>query len=101
MIRALMSSAGAVAFVVGVALLAFDAVRSLNVGSFDATSFQVLWVNLGFEQFFPLRFNLSQWFGSAADSILELPAAFVTFGLGMALMIIFDGAQRDRTSPSL
>ena len=94
MVRAVMSTVGALSFIVGVALLALDGAHSFNFGSFEPTSFQTLWVNLDFEQIFPLRFNLSQWLGPAADSILELPAAFVTLGFGMALLIIFDGAQR-------
>ena len=95
MIRALMGTVGALSFIVGMALLALDGARLLENGTFEATSFQTLWVNLGLEQIFPLRFNLSRWLGAAADSLLELPAAFVTLGLGMALLIIFDGAQRE------
>lgn len=93
---AILRSFGALAFVVGVALLALDAAQSLKIRRFDATSVEKFWTNLGGESFFPLRHHLAQWLGSAADQILELPAAFVAFGLGLALLLIADGGSRER-----
>jgi hypothetical protein len=94
----LMSGLGALSFVLGVTLLALDAARSLTLGRFEATSLQTFWVNFDLEAVFPLRHNFSQWFGAAADPILELPVAFIACGIGVAFLIIFDGAQRDRTN---
>lgn len=91
---ALLRSAGALAFVLGVALLALDAARSLKIGRFEATTLENVWTNLGGDGVFPLRLYVSEWLGAAADQILELPAAFVVFGLGMALLLFADGAQR-------
>jgi len=94
---ALLRSLGALPFVLGVALLALDAARGLKIGQFEVTSLEHFWTNLGADGFFQLRFHFSDWFGSMADQILELPAAFVAFGLGMALLILSEGGQRDRT----
>jgi len=97
----LLRSLGAVSFVLGVALLALDAARSLKIGRFEATSLEHFWTNLGADGFFRLRMHFSDWFGPMADQILGLPAAFVVFGLGMALLIFSDGARRDRVQKPL
>ena len=86
---------GALAFVLGVTLLTLDAARSLKIRSFEATTLERFWVNLGADSFFNLRFHLWNLLGSAADKVLYLPAAFVAFGLGMALLLAADGAMRD------
>lgn len=92
----LLRSLGALLFVVGVALLALDGARSLKIRQFEATSLERFWSNLGGESIFRMRLYFSDWFGTMADQILDLPAAFVAFGLGMALLIFTDGAQRER-----
>lgn len=90
---------GALAFVIGVALLALDGARSFKISRFEATSVEQLWTNLGGDRVFQLRFNLSQWIGGAADQILDLPAAFVAFGLGLALLLMTDSGQRGSSQP--
>jgi hypothetical protein len=92
---AILRSIGALAFVLGVALLALDGAQSMKIRRFDATSVEKFWTNLGGDQLFQLRYHLTQWIGSAADQILELPAAFVAFGLGLALLLIADGGSRE------
>lgn len=98
---ALLRSLGALAFVLGVALLALDAARALKVGHFEATSLERFWTNLGGDAVFRLRLHFSDWFGTMADQILDLPAAFLVFGIGMALLIFSDGAQRERSEKPL
>jgi hypothetical protein len=93
---ALLRAFGALAFVVGVSLLALDAARSLKVGRFEPTSLESFWANLGGEGIFQIRYRLSYWLGDAADQVLALPACFVIFGLGMALLLATDGATRER-----
>jgi hypothetical protein len=93
---AILRSFGALAFVLGVALLALDAAQSLRIRRFDATSLEKFWTNLGGDSFFHLRYNLSNWIGSAADQVLDLPAAFVAFGLGLALLLMADTGSRER-----
>ena len=91
----LLRSLGALTFVIGVALLALDAARSLKIGQFEATSLERVWTNFGGDAVFQMRLYFQDWFGTMADQILDLPAAFVAFGLGMALLIFSDGAQRE------
>jgi len=98
---ALIRSLGALAFVLGVALLALDAARSLKIGRFEATSLERFWTNLGGDGVFRLRMHLADWLGPMADQLLDLPAAFVAFGLGMALLLMTDGALRDSTQKPL
>jgi len=97
----LLRALGALSFVLGVALLALDAARSIKISRFEATSVEQFWTNLGGDALFRLRLHLSEWFGSMADQILDLPAAFVAFGLGMALLILSDGAMRDHAQKPL
>lgn len=98
---ALLRSLGALSFVLGVALLALDAARALNSGIFEATSLERFWSNLGGDGLFQMRLYFADWFGATADKILDLPAAFLMFGIGMALLIAFDGVQRDRAKKPL
>jgi hypothetical protein len=98
---ALLRSLGALAFVLGVALLALDAARSLQVGQFEVTSLERFWTNLGADALFQMRLYFVDWFGSMAEQILDLPAAFIAFGLGMTLLIAFDGVQRDKVRKPL
>jgi hypothetical protein len=98
---ALFRGLGALAFVLGVALLALDAARSLKIKSFEATSLERFWTNLGADGFFNLRFNLHNWLGDAAEKVLDLPAAFVAFGIGMTLLLAADGAMRDAAKKPL
>ena len=97
----LLRSLGALTFVLGVALLALDAARALKVRQFEATSLERFWTNLGGDAIFRLRLHFAAWFGPMADQILDLPAAFVAFGIGMALLIFSDGAQRERNEKPL
>ncbi len=97
----LLRSLGALLFVIGVAMLTLDAARSLKMGAFEVTSLERFWINLGLESLFHMRFHFSNWFGPMAEKILELPAAFVAFGLGMAMLIAFDGAQREKVRKPL
>jgi hypothetical protein len=92
----LLRSLGALVFVLGVALLALDGARSLKIRQFEATSLERFWTNLGGDAVFQMRIYFQGWFGTMADQILDLPAAFVALGLGMALLIFSDGAQRER-----
>ncbi|HEY7611129.1 MAG TPA: hypothetical protein VIF14_18020 [Alphaproteobacteria bacterium] len=92
---ALLRSLGALSFVLGVTLLALDAARSFKIGRFEATSVERFWTNIGGDDFFQLRFRLAEIAGGMSDKILDLPAAFVAFGLGMVLLIFADGAQRE------
>ena len=92
---ALFRGFGALAFVLGVALLAMDAARSYKISRLEATSVEQLWANLGGDGVFHLRFNLSQWIGGAADQILALPAAFVAFGIGLTLLLMTDNGRRN------
>jgi len=92
---ALLRSIGALAFVLGVALLALDAARALKIGRFEATSLERVWSNLGGDGVLALRVHLSHWLGAAADPILGLPAAFLAFGLGLALLLFSDAAARN------
>ena len=94
---ALFRAIGALAFVLGVALLALDAARSFKQWRFEATSVERLWTNLGADRLFHLRFNLSQWIGGAADQVLDLPAAFVVLGLGLALLMMTGSGRRDKS----
>jgi len=89
---------GALSFVLGVALLALDAARSFKIGAFETTTLERFWNNLGGDALFRMRIAFTDWFGPMADKLLDLPAAFVAFGLGMALLIAFDGAQREETT---
>jgi len=98
---ALFRGIGALAFVLGVALLALDTARSLKSSRFEATSVERLWTNLGGDSVFHLRFNLSQWIGGTADQLLDLPAAFVAFGLGLALLLMTDSGRRGSSQPPL
>jgi hypothetical protein len=98
---ALLRALGALTFVLGVALLALDAARALKLRQFEATSIERFWSNLGGDGVFRLRLHLSDWFGPMADQILDLPAAFVAFGIGMALLVFADGAQRERSEKPL
>ncbi len=98
---ALLRSLGALSFVLGVALLALDGARALNSGIFEATSLERFWNNLGGDTVFQMRFYFADWFGPMSDKILELPAAFVAFGLGMTLLIGCDGMQRNRARKPL
>lgn len=98
---ALLRSLGALSFVLGVALLALDAARALNAGVFEATSLERFWNNLGGDSLFQMRLHFADWFGASADKILDLPAALIMFGVGMTLLIAFDGVQRDRARKPL
>jgi DNA segregation ATPase FtsK/SpoIIIE-like protein len=98
---ALLRSLGALAFVLGVALLALDGARALNTGQFEATSLERFWNNLGGDGLFQMRLYFMDWFGSMAEKILDLPAAFIAFGIGMTLLIAFDGVQRDKARKPL
>lgn len=93
---AIFRSIGALAFVLGVALLALDAAQSMKIKRFDATSVEKFWTNLGGDSFFQLRHHLSNWIGSTADQVLDLPAAFVAFGLGLALLLMADTGSREK-----
>lgn len=95
---ALLRSLGALSFVLGVALLALDAARAVNAGIFEATTLERFWGNLGGDGLFQMRLYFVDWFGPMADKILELPAALLLFGFGMALLIAFDGVQRERAN---
>jgi hypothetical protein len=97
----LLRSLGALTFVLGVALLALDAARALKMRQFEATSIERFWTNLGGDAVFRLRLHFADWFGPMADQILDLPAGFVTFGIGMTLLIFADGAQRERSEKPL
>ena len=92
---ALFRGIGALAFVRGVTLLPLDAARSLKIKSFEATSLERFWVNLGAATVFNLRFGMQDLLGPAADKVLELPAAFVSFGIGMLMLLATDGALRN------
>jgi hypothetical protein len=92
---ALLRSLGALTFVLGVALLALDAARALNSGLFEATSLERFWTNLGGDGVFQMRLYFTGWFGDMAEKILDLPAALLLFGVGMTLLIAFDGVRRD------
>jgi len=92
---ALIRGIGALAFVLGVTLLALDAARSLKIKTFEATSLERFWENLGVNGHFDLRYHLFKLLGPAAEKILELPAAFIAFGIGMALLLAADGAMRE------
>ena len=98
---ALFRAIGALAFVIGVTLLALDAARSLKISRFETTSVERLWTNLGGDRVFQLRSNLSQWLGGAADQILDLPAALVAVGLGLALMLMTGSGRQDTSKPPL
>jgi len=98
---ALLRSLGALSFVLGVALLALDAARALNAGQFEATSLERFWTNLGGDGLFQMRLYFMDWFGDMAEKILDLPAAFIAFGIGMTLLIAFDGVQRDKARKPL
>ena len=91
---ALIRGLGAIAFVLGVTLLALDTARSLKIKTFEATSLERFWTNLGADTFYNLRFGLHDILGPAAEQVLELPAAFFAFGIGMALLLATDGALR-------
>lgn len=93
---ALLRSLGALAFVLGVALLALDAARWFNSGQFEATSLERFWTNLGGDAVFAMRLYFNDWFGPLSEKILDLPAAFIAFGLGMMLLIAFDGVHRNQ-----
>ena len=98
---ALLRSLGALAFVLGVALLALDAARALNSGQFAATSLEQFWTNLGGDGLFQMRLHFQGWFGDMAEKLLDLPAALLLFGLGMTLLIASDGVQRDKARKPL
>jgi hypothetical protein len=55
----------------------------------------------GGDGLFQMRLYFMDWFGSMAEKILDLPAAFIAFGIGMTLLIAFDGVQRDRARKPL
>ena len=59
------------------------------------------WTNLGGDGIFQMRLYFVDWFGAMAEKILDLPAAFIAFGLGMTLLIAFDGVQRDKARKPL
>jgi hypothetical protein len=98
---ALLRSIGALAFVLGVALMALDAARSLKIGRFETTSLERFWTNLGGDGVWALRTHLSEWLGATADPVLGLPAAFVAFGLGLAILLVCDAAARPSSRPPL
>ncbi len=98
---ALLRSLGALSFVLGVALLALDAARALNSRHFEATSLERFWTNLGGDGLFQMRLHFQDWFGDMAEKILDLPAALMLFGIGMTLLIAFDGVQRDKARKPL
>jgi hypothetical protein len=98
---ALLRSLGALSFVLGVALLALDGARALNGGPFEATSLERFWTNLGADGLFQMRLHFVDWFGEMAEKVLELPAAFVMFGIGLTLLIAFDGVHRDKARKPL
>lgn len=98
---AIFRTLGALAFVLGVTLLALDAARSLKIKTFEATSLERFWTNLGADTFYNLRFGLHNLLGPSAERVLELPAAFIAFGLGMALLLATDGAMRNAAKKPL
>jgi|RhiMethySRZTD1v2_1073278.scaffolds.fasta_scaffold890899_2 hypothetical protein len=98
---ALLRSLGAISFVFGVALLALDAARSLQAGYVEVTSLERFWTNMGGDALFRMRLYFDGWFGPMSEKILDLPAAFIAFGLGMTLLIAFDGVQRDKAKKPL
>jgi hypothetical protein len=98
---ALLRSLGALSFVLGVALLALDFARALKSGQFEATTLERFWGNLGGDGLFQMRLYFTDWFGPMSEKILELPAALIVFGIGMMLLIAFDGMQRDRARKPL
>jgi hypothetical protein len=89
---ALFRALGALAFVMSVALLAFDAAHGLKFGRLETTSFEQFWATIGGERLFALRLELAQWLGSAADHVVELPAAVVVFLIGVAVVLVCDRA---------
>ncbi|MCW5771186.1 MAG: hypothetical protein KIT16_06080 [Rhodospirillaceae bacterium] len=89
----LVRSFGALAFVLGVALLVLDAARSIKIHRFDATSLEDLWTTVGGDAVFRLRLHLMDWLGPAAERVLDLPAAFIAFGLGLCLIFLADRAR--------
>jgi hypothetical protein len=91
----LIRSIGALAFIVGVALLALDGARSFKVNQFEVTSLERFWTNIGADSWFSLRMHLADWLGDMSDQVLDLPAAFIAFGLGMALMVMADAGSRE------
>jgi hypothetical protein len=48
-----------------------------------------------------MRLYFVGWFGDMAEKILDLPAALLLFGVGMTLLIAFDGVQRDKARKPL
>lgn len=98
---ALLRSLGALTFVLGVALLALDGARAYNVGRFEATTVERFWSNLGGDGMFQMRLYFVDWFGDMADKVLDLPAALILLGVGMTLLIAFDGVQRDKARKPL
>lgn len=87
---------GTLAFIFGATLLVLDGAEYLQSGRFEPTSFERFWTYMGLDASFALRLHLSEWIDTAADRILELPAAFVAFGLGFALMLVADNAIADK-----
>ena len=98
---ALFRGLGALTFVLGVTLLALDTARSFKIKTFEATSLERFWTNLGADAVFNLRFGLQDILGPAAEQVLELPAAFVAFGIGMVLLLTTDGALRNAAKKPL
>ena len=74
---------------------------ALNAGQFAATSLEQFWTNLGGDGLFQMRLHFQGWFGDMAEKLLDLPAALLLFGLGMTLLIAFDGVQRDKARKPL
>jgi len=93
---ALIRIMGTLAFIFGSTLLALDSAEYLQSGRFDPTSFERFWTYMGLDESYALRPQLSEWIGTAADHLVELPAAFVAFGLGFALMLVADNAIADK-----
>ena len=97
----MLRSLGGLSFVLGVAILALDAARSMNLGYFDTTSVESFWSHLGGDDIFRLRYTFSDWFGPMADHFLELPAAFFAFGLGVACLLVTIHSHREGSQKPL
>jgi len=93
---ALIRFMGTLAFILGSTLLALDSAEYLTYGRFQPTSVDRFWTYMGIDSSYALRLHLSEWIGTAADHLVELPAAFVAFGLGFALMLVADNAIADK-----
>lgn len=97
---ALLRALGALAFILGVALLTLDGARAIKKHQFEATSIETLWDQIGGDAVFRLRLHLTEWLGPDADRLLDLPAALIAFGLGMSLVVLTDrGAPKPVRRP--